>query len=358
MDAGARVRANGIQGRRQKAQVRTPSAFCLLPCALRVIPSSAAPARALAVVFLAPAVLRVTRPRGFRAGGPATGSGDSVRLGLRLGILDVGGGRGPGAHVADLLTRHVHGAARNAVANVIVRELRWRRGRRHVVTPLRAFAGLFEAGHGLAAGEQRPPDGYGPPERSAGAGEDAQAALTIAFQLEQAFLLAGPHQLHNRAVPPLVEGWDRRAQELLDLARVHRPPRRCGGSDRTLAHELHALAERGGSACSRRPPPAVSSRRGPGPERDPRSRPRRCRPPTGLPPPASPRSAGRRHRWGRDRPLQWVLRRSGPAAPQPGRPRALGASLSSTSVLRPVCLSSTMPFSASFSAKSRKVLTP
>ena len=37
---------------------------------------------------------------------------------------------------------------------------------------------------------------------------------------------------------------------------------------------------------------------------------------------------------------------------------AAPASLSSTSVLRPVCFSSTMPFSASFSAKSRKLLTP
>ena len=76
------------------------------------------------------------------------------------------------------------------------------------------------------------------------AGKHAKGALAIALETQQSILLAGAHQIGDRSVLALIEIRLRVAKELLELARIHRPPRFGRGFGKHAAHERHAVTER------------------------------------------------------------------------------------------------------------------
>ena len=113
--------------------------------------------------------------------------------------------------------------------------------------------------------------------RSRGGGairKHAQPALAIALEPQDAVFLAGAHQVGDRSVAPLLEIRLCGLEELLELARIHRPARRRGGfaehaaNSATPSPSEAAGASRRGASSS-----GASGRSGRVPSRTTRARP-------------------------------------------------------------------------------------
>jgi hypothetical protein len=102
--------------------------------------------------------------------------------------------------------------------------------------------GRFERRSRLVAAERRPTmrqrGGLHRPAR-----EDAQTALPIAFETQEAVLLTRAHQIENRSISSLVEVRSRVANELFQLTHVHRPARLGRGLGKNGAEQRYALGQ-------------------------------------------------------------------------------------------------------------------